>query len=163
MRLNPISLFIPILFQFVEAGDVPMAVETVIEGRNQAIKKIDKVYVQELEKLKLGYTKKGDLKNANLVDELIKGGHLSDIEPPKLDGKWHYVIEGQDKGVIRVFNGGVMIDEQGTRRSFKSQGNLVTIPYSDGQFEKLTLDAKNPDVISGTNHNGTSFVYTRVK
>ena len=51
---------------------LPPNVQRLIDQRAAAIAKIDKQYVQELEKIKVFYTKQGNLEGANVVVDLIK-------------------------------------------------------------------------------------------
>jgi hypothetical protein len=52
-------------------AELPQVVRTLMEKRQEAISRIDNVFVQELEKIKVNYTKGGDLESANMVAELI--------------------------------------------------------------------------------------------
>lgn len=52
---------------------LPSDVHKLVEQRKSAIAKIEQTFLQELEKLKLDYTKKGDLETANRIASLITG------------------------------------------------------------------------------------------
>jgi hypothetical protein len=61
------------IFPLAQAEEsMPPDVQRVVDQRAAAVAKIDKIYLQELEKLKLNYTKKGDLETANKIVALTK-------------------------------------------------------------------------------------------
>jgi len=55
------------------AADQPQMLQTLVEKHNEAIRKVDKVFIEELQKLKTSYTKAGDLDSANAVVAVIEG------------------------------------------------------------------------------------------
>ena len=175
--MNPIRSFsITVFFPtIIVALSIPMSlgekmphgIQTLIDKRKGAIERIDKVFVQELEKAKTAYLKAGDLEKANLAAELIKNTSGSgNGEVFSLDGEWRYRIDGKVDGkifnVVRRFKGNNMIDEGGIERRWISENDGMRIDYGS-RFEKLVLDPENPDVINGANNLGMSFTYTRIK
>jgi hypothetical protein len=53
------------------ADQIPSDVKNLLDKRDGAVRVLDKRLVEELEKLKINYTKKGDLDAANAIVELI--------------------------------------------------------------------------------------------
>jgi hypothetical protein len=53
-------------------GDTPPELKRLQEQRDRKIEEIDRVYLRELETLKIRYTKQGDLESANLVNDIIQ-------------------------------------------------------------------------------------------
>jgi hypothetical protein len=162
-----ISLTILLLTQTYSVtfgAELPLQVQRLTEKRQAAISKINNTFVDELEKIKTNYTKAGDLENANLVATLIKQtkGTVGE-EVFSLDGEWRYRIDGKVVSVVRRFEGNQLVDEGGTKRDWVFEGEGITIRWNSRQFEKITLDPNNPDVIKGANGDGTRFTYTRIK
>ena len=54
-----------------KAEGLPSELASLQEKRERKIAEIDRIYLQELEKLKITYTKRGDLESANLVVSII--------------------------------------------------------------------------------------------
>ncbi len=52
-------------------AELPPEAKRLVEQRDEAIQKIDSKFCEELEKIKLAYTKRGDLDSANAVADLI--------------------------------------------------------------------------------------------
>jgi hypothetical protein len=162
-----VALAIVILIQAYSASfgsDLPQQVQRLVDKRQEAISRIDKVFVDELEKIMTSYTKAGDLENANMVAELIKQakGSARDKEF-SLDGEWSHRNDGGDRSVVRRFKGKKLIDEHGVEHRFVFENDGITITWDSHQFEKIILDRGNPDVMKGVNSQGARFTYTRVK
>ena len=56
---------------YSQADEIPSDVKNLLEKRDNAVSAIDKRLVEELEKLKVNYTKRGDLESANTIVELV--------------------------------------------------------------------------------------------
>lgn len=54
-------------------ADLPRKLQLLVEKHQDAVKRVDKVFLDELEKLKTSYTKAGDLDAANAVVGIIEG------------------------------------------------------------------------------------------
>ena len=92
-------------------AEMPHGIQTLIDKRKEAIRKIDKVFIEELEKVKTAYVKAGDLEKANLAAELIKSTSvIGTDEVFSLDGEWRYRIDGKAVSIVRRFKGNKMID-----------------------------------------------------
>jgi hypothetical protein len=72
-KTTGMKIFLLFLFfiGFSHADEIPSDVKNLLEKRDNAVSAIDKRLVEELEKLKVNYTKRGDLESANAVVELI--------------------------------------------------------------------------------------------
>lgn len=143
---------------------MPQGIQTLIDKRKEAVRKIDKVFVEELEKIKTAYVKAGDLEKANLAAELIKNTSVTGTDEVfSLDGEWRYRIDGKAVSIVRRFKGNKLIDEGGVEHHWEFVNDGITIWWNPRMFEKLVIDPKTPDVIKGANHDGTRFTYTRIK
>jgi hypothetical protein len=149
--------------------EFPSDVQWLVSKRNEAVARIDQTFVEELGKLKVKYTKAGDLENANTVAALIKQTKESNREEGfSLDGEWRYQIYedyGDVRSSVRRFKGKNLIDEHGRAHPWVYENDGITIKWnsSSTHFEKIILDHKNPDVIKGINSGGNRFSYTRIK
>jgi hypothetical protein len=158
--LSTLVLALPISF----GAEMPQGIQTLIDKRQDAIGKIDKMFIQELEKVKIAYVKAGDLEKANLAAELIKNTSRSrDNEAFSLDGEWRHRNDGDDRSVVRRFKGKKLIDEHGVEHRFVFENDGITITWDSHQFEKIIIDRGNPDVMKGVNSQGARFTYTRIK
>lgn len=116
------------------AQNLPSDVSRVIAQRDAEIKKINQRCVTELEKLKVSYTKRGDLKNALLVDNLIKEMKLS----PPIVGNWMFDYKG--KSLRYTFredgsmSGAYVISGSGFKGTWKEKGDNVEISSDRGEI-----------------------------
>lgn len=77
------------LFVGHSAGeDLPSDVQWLVTKRNEAVAKIDRTFVDELEKLKVKYTKAGDLESANRTVKLIEEYPLQIAESTLTDAEF---------------------------------------------------------------------------
>ena len=144
--------------------EFPQGVQTLIKKREEAVMKIDKIFIQELEKMKTNYTKDGDLENANLVAGLIKKTKEHDSKDTfDIDGEWRYRMGTAAVSVVRKFKGNKMIDEKGSEWDWKLDDSGITIDFKNNTFERLNLDPNDHDVLRGVSSykGGTSVIYTR--
>lgn len=84
-----VALIIVILTQactYLLGSELPQSVRLLVEKRQIAISKVNMAFVQELEKLKVNYTKASDLENANLIADLIRRTKESDSNGYSQDG-----------------------------------------------------------------------------
>ena len=150
------------------AEEQPPAVKELILKRDKAIEKIKETFIKEMLKLQSAYTKRGDLENAkkvaSLIADLPDGKKLMDGSAKvfSLEGKWKYKIE-RGNFVSREFKGKYLIDEGGARRQWRRLGDIITIDWGGGVYEKVTVTKKNPDVLEGKNWTGREITYERIK
>ncbi|MEP2777164.1 MAG: hypothetical protein ABJQ29_15095 [Luteolibacter sp.] len=91
--------------------ELPGDVQRLFDKRNEAVTKIDRIFVNELEKLKLKYTRNGDLDSAISIVALIEKFRIEedDFEPlSEVYGKsFSWSVNGEDYGNrIIIFEGG---------------------------------------------------------
>ena len=67
-----LSLVIFWAYSFSCASEIPNDVQNLLNKRHKAVESIDSKLIKELEKLKVAYTKRGDLKSANTIVGLIE-------------------------------------------------------------------------------------------
>ena len=124
-------------FCTLRGAELPHQVQALVEKRQSAISKINVVFIQELERIKINYTKAGDLDNANLVAGLITQAKQDDFltEKPlkeQLVGKWMIY----DTKYPKVWSGVVTITEdlryscQGTFGTTNNQSSTGKVAIS---------------------------------
>ena len=124
-------------FCTLPGAELPHQVQALVEKRQSAISKINVVFIQELERIKINYTKAGDLDNANLVAGLITQAKQDDFltEKPlkeQLVGKWMIY----DTKYPKVWSGVVTITEdlryscQGTFGTTNNQSSTGKVAIS---------------------------------
>lgn len=151
-----ISLFI-FLIGFAHADELPSDVKNLLEKRNTAVSAIDKRLVEELEKLKVNYTRRGDLDAANSIVELInkynpdptaKKNAASEAVKDKLVGKWFIYDTVQPhvwRGIITINedltytsnNKGVGLD----RGKYKLKEDDTVMSIGPYLFDITTIDS----------------------
>jgi hypothetical protein len=82
-----IILFTFTLSLFQARGDTPPELKRIQEQRDRKIEEIDRIYLRELEVLKIRYTKQGDLESANLVNDIIQSLGSEEVDELPDDGK----------------------------------------------------------------------------
>jgi len=144
-------LITPQVFSSLFGAELPHAVRTLVEKRQDAISRIDNVFVQELEKIKVNYTKAGDLESANMVAELIKktkegdrgfsvdGNDSAMSLERKLVGKW--LIYDTDNP--KVWSGVITISED---LAYSVDGKFGAAGYQKGN---VVLKKENNKIIIG--------------
>ena len=161
---SPNTLFskVALTFSIVTLGfnlplgaEIPQPVRSLLEKRQDAIDKINLVFIRELEKIKIDYTKAGDLENANLVLDFInqtKGAKSTKVsqndsietdEPLNGDGK---ISEIRIKGIFEFST--IRIRKEG-------------LDILHGQFatpDQVTVNRKRWQ-IEWPNGNTTSSIY----
>jgi hypothetical protein len=107
----PVVLLMPLMCFVAFGAELPSDVQRLFEQRNNAIQKIDVKFTEELDKLKVKYTKAGDLESANAILDLIKtinskdhgGNHGGDSkESVAVASPGEYSVNVLDVGVNRL-------------------------------------------------------------
>jgi hypothetical protein len=146
-----LTLILP-LSQAEEA--LPSDVQRVSDQRDAAIDKINKTYVQELERLKTSYTKQGNLDVANKIVKLISG-----IKSDDLIGKWVFSHNGF---VAEIKTGGDAILDGKIRGKWAAKDSNLTIKWDHGYIDSFGLPPVD-EVMSGKNQQGFPLRLTRAK
>jgi hypothetical protein len=106
IRISSISL---LLAAILAGSELPSDVQNLITKRDEAIEKIDVTFVRELEKLKIKYTKLGDLDSANRIVDLIAKHPIksSDASDHEFDGTtWEFLNKSGRLGLLEFLAGG---------------------------------------------------------
>ena len=103
MRRHLTAFYFQILFVIpftcAHGSELPSDVLNLFEKREEAVRAIDRRLVDELERLKLVYTKRGDLDTANaIVAEIQK---VASVQISRLAGAWKRDLDG----IIWTFDG----------------------------------------------------------
>lgn len=135
-----VCAIISLLAGWSSGEELPREVERLISKRNEAVTKIDRTMVEELEKLKLQYTKDGDLEAANKTVELIDLYTDASLKE-ELAGKWRIY----DTKNPAYWTGIVTITRE---LSYSCQGSFGT-PNNQGNAGKVAIDKENKKIILG--------------
>ena len=130
-----------------------LPVQNAIDQRADAMAKINKIYVQELDKLKGAYTKKGDLETANSIVSLVKeagaGGSDAPASEMAIVGKWSWsgggTVEFQEDGNCKNQLGGIAKWKCLNKRTHtyeNSWGNLMVMS-PDATTLDVTTNGRN--------------------
>src|SRR5690606_728690 len=125
-----------------------------------AMLKIDRSYLAELEKLKVKYTKAGNLDAANAIVALIERVRENLIGTILTSGSWRYQMEN-GAVVSRTFVNRELLAESGRRYAFDISKDTVRIDWGSGAFEEMRVDLDHPQRIDGINDKGGKFKYFR--
>lgn len=138
-----ILIFVTVAFSVGE--ELPSDIQSLLNKRDQAVAKIDQTLVQELEKLKIKYTKAGELDAANATVALIDkykatqtdGGKLPEF-PNDIYGK---IFSWADNGKNR---GNRLVILEGGKGNFS--GNAITWKKMNGRKLRLSYKNGNPEI-----------------
>ncbi|MBK1856589.1 hypothetical protein JO972_16615 [Verrucomicrobiaceae bacterium 5K15] len=150
------------------SDELPQDVNRIVNKRSKAIQMIDKVYVEELQKLKLSYMRKGDLKTSNVIEAMINdidtladSSDGDDIASQYL-GVWIFRVGSwQSQRIIRP-DGSVFRANKPTEPAkwITDRKNLIII-YPDGAKETFGLP-KNGVMISNSRKDKKQTTATKV-
>jgi hypothetical protein len=113
-----------LLTTIVSADQLPEDLQRLIDRRADGVAKIDTVFVGELEKLKIKYTKAGDLDAANAVVALIQQTPIKVVDAAPADAEfegttWAFHNKGGKLGEIELLAGGKIKSQQYPKASWK--------------------------------------------
>ena len=135
----------------VTGEELPRDVRDLLSKRNKAVAKIDRIFIGELEKLKVNYMKKGDLDSANSVATLIEKHRIDGVQEVEaadplsevLGKTYSWTADGKDDGHRLI----ILKDGEGTMRGLKITWEKVgeraiRIAFPDGEKAsiKWTVD-----------------------
>lgn len=104
MKTTFIAVAFILSYTFAFADDLPYDVSQVVAERERQMAKIDEQYTAALERLKVSYTKKGDLETALKIDTLINATASGDLvgewsfAPPAGPRKYVFFADGTMTG-----------------------------------------------------------------
>jgi len=151
-------------------SELPNDAIELLEKRDEAVKAIDRRLVEELDKLKLKHTKKGDLDSANAIVTLIEK-YSSDEDIAKTESAQIARLVGTWK---RDYDGGSFVFNEDGTGIFNGRDKFrVTYDPKKDQFEMksprwrvanpIRFDhASDAEVLLGKHHEG-SYKLTRIK
>jgi len=85
----PIFILVVLSSTVLHAADpIPLELELLQDQRDQKIDEINRIYKEQLEKLKIKYTKQGNLDAANKVVEILKMLPISSLPEKETRWKW---------------------------------------------------------------------------
>jgi hypothetical protein len=124
IHISSISL---LLAAVLAGSELPDDVQNLVTKRDEAIEKIDLTFVRELEKLKIKYTKLGDLDSANRIVALIAKHPIksSDSSDPEFDGTtWEFLNKSGRLGLLE----------------FEAGGKVKSKEYPDSSWQRMDKD-----------------------
>ena len=135
-----IVVFLPLaLMSTISLGaELPQEALRLVELRKKAIENIDKQFVGELEKVKITYTKKGDLDSANAIVTLI---NTVPLDGP-LIGKWLFTAKSW-KGIRELRDGRDCYEDGKRTGKWSSTAQQLIISFDGGRTETYTLPIKD--------------------
>lgn len=114
--------------------NLPPDVSSVIAQRDAEIRRINRIYVAELERLKVSYTKRGDLKNAVLVVKLVKE-MKAELE---IVGRWSFDFRGKTRAYTFHENGSMTgtyaVSGSVFKGTWKADGDNVAVINDPGEI-----------------------------
>ncbi|MGJ8658080.1 MAG: hypothetical protein ACSHX6_16655 [Akkermansiaceae bacterium] len=120
------------------AEELPYEFKKLKNIRDSQIETINEQYVTALEKLKLKYTKKGELASALLVDEEIKSYLKSDslstenIEPKQFLGTWLFSFDNWSR--VRTIETNNKVNQSGKFwGTWKTEKQILILTSKDGK------------------------------
>jgi hypothetical protein len=149
------------------ASEIPNDARLLLEKREEAVKAIDRRLVEELEKLKVAHTKRGDLESANAIVALIKQ-YQADLgiakdEPSqiaRLVGVWR---RDTDKTTLQ-FNPdgtGMWNNRDMFRVSYNAKSDQFEIKSPRWEVNTMKFDDAGTTLIG--KNSGGAFKLTRIK
>jgi hypothetical protein len=130
---------------------LPPDVERVVDQRAAAIAKIDRTYVQELEKLKINYTKQGNLNVANKIANLILESQSDNYVGKWIAGRAVTEIKPDGEATVSNFRGNWIVKE-----------STLIIQWNNGFTDSYELPPVD-GVLIGKNQLGKPLRMTRKK
>lgn len=157
MKSAWLLLAVLLVLPFARAeDDLPGDVRRVTEQRDAAIEKINKTYVQELEKLKLSYTKQGNLDVANKIVKMIENTQADD--PNSLVGKWR----AGRRAEIDIKSGGEATYNGKIRGKWTIKISTFVVEWDNGFTDSYELPPAE-GVLTGKNNRGEALRITKIK
>ena len=130
-----LPLFLVLTFAYGTSNILPSDVQWLVSKRSKAVDKIDRTFIEELDKLKIKYMNSGELDHANAIEELIE-----EVESKIQDRAWIYRLVEVKPTKYSVGHGELLIN---------------TIPQKNC---RVLLDGKNCDEFIHA-HAKSSLVY----
>ena len=157
--------FLSSLFAGYSSGsELPSDVKQLLSNRNDAVARIDEIFVQELEKLKVKYAKMGDLESANKTVDLIEKYSKETLKTmPKIEdeliGRWLVSSSTGWRGALHFMPSGKVNDG---KWSIVNNGKKLVCKWPNGKADTFDLPPVD-SVLSGINPAGKKLTATKVK
>jgi hypothetical protein len=118
-------------------NELPPEAKRLEQQRNEAVLKIDTNYSKELEKIKLMYTKRGDLEAANAIKELIDNVNV--VVTKKLDTSFpESIISKRWSWITPVTSGQIVFNDNN-----KAKFNWGELTWRITGKHEITLEARD--------------------
>jgi len=153
MKHALLILFILFVLPATHGSELPHELERLNEQRERKIAEIDRIYKQQLEELKIKYTKSGNLDAANQIVAILK--ELDPVAEPEAETRWEWGSGGElvlrPNGVathtIWNRNGKWRREDDGSIRLQSDSGKAFTIRVEGNLGHVLSLRDSKRTVI----------------
>jgi hypothetical protein len=113
--------------------------------RSEAQGKVDKLYFEELDKMKKNFTQARNIAAALAVDNVIKGGEKADNEPAELS-KMRIARNKSLKKALTPIDKQYWKDLKKLKEDFIKEGKLDGVVIADAEIEKVLAAYKKPEL-----------------
>ena len=151
LSIRPFLLIVLICIPSLRA-ELPEEAQRLIDMRKEAIEKIDKKFTDELEKIKITYTKRGDLDSANAILDLIRTVPLPIQFDTQFDGKWQFTA-AKWSGIKELRDNGVCYLEGKAQGKWNQTDQHLIIQFDGGEIYTFALPIRE-GILSGVSSNG---------
>lgn len=153
------------------ANELPSDAKWLTAKRAEAIEKIDRTYVKELEKLKVKYTKKGDLDSANAIVALMEDKSIPFRQKSSASSKlfdeivntgWKYYHPGGNNGFVLERSGTLEAERWwGICKWRVISDSEILIEHPKGERKMIMTFSEDFDSFRGYHWDGTPVTGSR--
>ena len=164
MKLNfAIRSFLLIVLIFAPSlrAELPEEAQRLIDMRKEAVEKIDKKFINELEEIKTTYTKRGDLDSANAILELIRTVPFPIQIDTQFDGKWQFTA-AKWSGIKELRNNGLCYLEGKAQGKWNKTDQNLIIQFDGGEIYTFALPIRE-GVLSGVSSHGPKIQAAKIQ
>jgi len=163
MKAAIYALILPALISTSHGGEIPFDVQSVIQDRDQAIKKIDASYLDSLTRLRVKYLRNKDQAAVESIDSLIKTASLEKLVATTtvnqgLFGDWVFNYKNMDRKFQftqdHIFHGQYSISGRDFAGIWRAEGKDIILVVNGADFGTVTLSpsGSTADFQSGAYH-----------
>ena len=156
------------IVSLAHGSEIPNDARQLLEKREEAVKAIDRRLVEELEKLKVAYTKHGELDSANAIVEIVNKYRIEPIgqksasdQIARLTGVWK---RDYDSSLFEfdAEGGGIWGGRDKFRVTYDPKMNRFELKRPQWDINTIVFSATG-DTLIGTIVGGRSYILTRIK
>lgn len=124
----------------ISHAQTPPELQRIEDQRVSAIAKIEKTYIEELQKQRASYAKSGNQSAVALIDEKLKSAGLETPAPPidSIVGEWHYSKSGIGHQSFVLYENSTAQHATGVRGTWHVGRSKLFIKWDNGR--KVSFD-----------------------